>query len=239
MAEFKRSRIEKKSEDQITRQTVVMGILTIVVFLTVAIFGLPLLVRFSIFLGDAKNRNFKEEKEKVLPPLPPRLVVPFEATNSSRIAIKGFAEKNVMVELLKNDVSVGKMLANNAGEFAFGDILLDQGESSFTAIAISDVSGSSDPSKELKVFFKDVLPELLMISPSEDAVTVDNPDIDIAGKSEKGVSVTVNGRVAMVDDAGKFKIRYQLSSGKNNLEIIVTDIAGNVIKKNITITYDI
>jgi bacillopeptidase F len=239
MAEFKRSRLDKKSDDEITKRTLVLGFLTIVVFALMVVFGLPFLIKFSILLGEARIRASVEVKDKVLPPLAPRLILPFEATNSSQIEIKGLAEKNVNVELLKNDVSVGKIAANDAGEFTFGDITLDQGESVFTAIAIGDNGGSSEPSKELKVTFDNTPPDLLMINPSENSLKVDSPDFDIVGKSDKGASVLINGRVAMLDDQGKFKLKFQLNSGKNDIEIVVRDLAGNEIRKKIEITYDI
>lgn len=237
MPEFKRSRLEKKTEDEITKKTIFLGLTTIVVLILMVVFGLPMLIKFSILLGETKKDNVVQEK--VLPPLAPRLIVPFEATNSSRINIKGLAEKNVTVELLKNDVSIGKVATNDAGEFSFNDIFLDLGESVFTAIAVSEQSGSSEPSKESKVLFNDKPPVLTMINPVEESVKVDSSDYELVGQSTKGVSVSVNGRVAFVDDTGKFKIKLQLNTGKNDTEIIVRDLAGNETKKKVTITYDI
>lgn len=239
MPQFRRSRFEKKVEDEITKKTVLLGLMTVVVFTLIVVFGLPFLIKFSILLGDVKNRRNVDVIEKALPPLAPRLILPFEATNSGRIEVKGLAEKNVLVELLKNDVSVGKVEANDVGEFAFGDILLDQGESVFSAVAISDKGDSSEPSKELRIVFDDQPPSLTMVNPSEAELKVDSADFDIVGISDEGVSVTINGRLAMVDDTGKFKLKYQLSSGKNDMEIIIKDQAGNETRKNITITYDI
>lgn len=237
MPEFKRSRLEKKTEDEITKKTIFLGLTTIVVLILMVVFGLPMLIKFSILLGETKKDNVVQEK--VLPPLAPRLIVPFEATNSSRINIKGLAEKNVTVELLKNDVSIGKVATNDAGEFSFNDIFLDLGESVFTAIANSEQGGSSEPSKESKVLFNDKPPVLTMINPVEESVKVDSSDYEVVGQSTKGVSVSVNGRVAFVDDTGKFKIKLQLNTGKNDAEIIVRDLAGNETKKKVTIIYDI
>lgn len=239
MAEFRRSRLEKKVDEEITKKTIFLGIATVLVFILIMIFGLPLLIKFSIILGDLKNKKNSEITEKVLPPMAPRIILPFEATNSSRIAINGLAEKGLTVELLKNEVSIGKSVVNDSGEFVFGDILLDQGESVFTAIAISDKAGSSEPSKETKILFDDKAPDLLMSNPLEESVKVSSPDFDVIGQSEKGVSVTVNGRLAMVDDSGKFKIKLQLNTGKNDVEIVVKDNAGNETRKKIVITYDI
>ena len=239
MAEFKRSRLERKSEEVITKKTIILGLLTVLLFLLVVLFGLPFLIRFSIFLGDIKNRREKEVKEKVLAPLPPRLIIPFEATNSARLAVKGVAEAGVVVELLKNDASIGKTEVPSSGEFVFEDIMLDQGENSFNALAMTERGGSSELSKTIITVYDNQPPVLTMINPSEDTIKVDSPDFDVVGQSEKGVSVLVGGQVAMVDDEGKFKLKKQLNMGKNEVEIVVTDAAGNETRKNVEITYDI
>jgi hypothetical protein len=239
MAEFKRSRLERKTDETITKKTIILGLLTLLLFLLVVLFGLPFLIRFSIFLGEIKNRKDREVKEKILPPLPPRLVIPFEATNSARLIVKGVAEAGVLVELLKNDASIGKVEVPANGEFAFEDIMLDEGENSFNALAMTEKGGSSELSKTIITVYDNKAPELKMLNPSEEAIKVDNPDFDVVGQSEKGVSVLVGGQVAMVDDEGKFKLKKQLNMGKNEVEIIVRDTAGNETRKKIEITYDI
>lgn len=239
MAEFHRSRLEKKSDEEITRKTIFLGILTIVVFVLLLVFGLPFLIRFSIILGDLKRGKDTEQGDRVLPPTAPRIVIPYEATNSAKITIGGYAERKVSVELLKNEVSIGRAEVNDNGEFVFTDVPLDQGESVFTAVAISEKGGSGETSKEAKIIFDDKLPELSMVNPAEDSLKVDSADFDVIGQSEKGVVVTVNSRLAMIDDAGKFKIKLQLNTGKNDVEIVVKDLAGNETRKKITITYDI
>lgn len=239
MAEFTRSRLDKKAEDEITKKTIFLGLITVLVLVLTVVFGLPLLVRFSILLGDLKNKQDSEIVEKVIPPMMPRLILPFEATNSARIDLRGVAEKGVSIELLKNDVSVGKVETDEAGEFVFKDIFLEAGESIFTAVAISKAGDSSEISKELTLAYDNEAPPLTMTNPSETSVKVESDDFDVVGVSEKGVSVTINGRVAMVDDAGSFKLKLQLAIGKNEVEIIVRDLAGNETKKKIEITYDI
>lgn len=239
MAEFYRSRLNKKEDEEIARKTVVLGVMTVLIFIVLVTLGLPLLIRFSILLGEAKSRRDIDKKEKMLPPMVPRMTILFEATNSASLSIKGFAEKGVLVELLKNDVSVGKVGTSDTGEFVFDEITLNRGDNLFSAIAMNDERGSSEPSKATNVVFDDVAPDLIMLNPSEEKLSVGYADFDVAGKSEKGVSVTINGRVAMVDDEGRFKLKFQLNAGKNDVEIIVRDKAGNETRKKIEITYDI
>ena len=238
MAKFYSSRLEKKEDEEITKKTVVMGVFTVLILVLVLIFGLPFLVKVSVLLGEAKNRNSVSQVEKLMPPLPPRLVVNYEATNSATISISGLSEVGTNVELLKNDISVGKVLTSDNGDFKFNDISLDEGENQFFATASKDKVGGSELSKMIKIEYDKTVPILTMINPSENSLKVDTADFDVIGQSEKGVSATVNGRLAMVDDAGKFKIKFQLNAGKNDIEIVVKDLAGNETRKKIAITFE-
>jgi hypothetical protein len=240
LMEFKRSRLERKAEDQMTRKTILLGVVTLGTLILIIAFGVPLLVRFSLLLGEAKNLGAKDKTvEKQLPPLPPRLFVAFEATNSATIEISGLAEAGTEAELKKEDVTVAKTKVNEAGEFKFDQVNLEEGKNTFNARVISEKSGSSDLSKDLEIVFDNRPPELTLSNPSEDAVTVDFVDYDVIGKSEKGVSVLVNDRVARVDDEGGFKLKVQLAAGKNEIEVVARDLAGNETRKKVTITYDI
>jgi bacillopeptidase F len=239
MAEFKRSRLKTKEEQEITKKTIFLGVITLFIFISLLVFGLPLLIKLSIVLGEARVQKAKQTQEKVIPPPQPRLILPFEATNSAQINISGLSEKGISVELLKNDVSLNKAQANENGEFEFDNVDLDKGGNQFTAVAISQDGVSSEPSKSIDIVLDTELPAIMMINPSEDKVSVDYADFDVAGKTDVGASVMVNGRVAMIDDQGKFKIKLQLSAGKNNMEIVASDLAGNQTKKTIEIDYDI
>ncbi len=234
-----RSRLDRKEDEEITKKTVILGGVTVLLFIIVVVFGLPLLIKLSVLLGNAKSSSKNEVQKKLLPPLPPRLVVAFEATNSANFSISGVAEPKVEVELMKNDVSLGKKTVDEKGGFVFDDISLDKGGNTFTALASTEKEGNSELSKAVTVTYDDQPPSLSMINPSEDKVSVDSADFDVTGKSDKGVSVTVNGKLASVDDEGKFKLKVQLNVGKNSYEIVIRSPAGNETKKTIEITYDI
>ena len=239
MTQFKRSRLVRKTDEQITKRTALLGVFAVILFISVIIFGLPFLIKFSVFLGESKSNKGDVSKQAILPPLAPRLVIPFEATNSATIKITGFAEANVNVQLVKNDVAGEKIKVSEAGDFSFDNVDLNDGDNTFSAIAMTDNGGSSEASKIINVFYNTKAPQLTMSNPSGDEISVDSADFDVIGRTDKGNSVTVNNRVAMVDDEGNFKLKLQLNSGKNNVEIIVRDSAGNDTKKNITITYSL
>jgi bacillopeptidase F len=134
---------------------------------------------------------------------------------------------------------VGKVNMSDRGDFVFENVALENGENIFNAVAMSEKGGSSEVSKTVMVIYDSQPAEIVMMNPSEETLTVDYSDFDIVGKAEKNASVLINGRVAMVDDEGKFKLKFQLNAGKNEIEITVSDLAGNQTKKKITITYDI
>ena len=239
MAEFKRSRLKRKTNDQITKKTVFLGLITILSGALMLIYGLPLLIRFSVFLGEGKTKNNTITEEKILPPLAPRIVRDFEATNSAQIKIKGFAEAKVVVELYKNDISIGVTDVSENGDFTFDKITLDFGDNYFNAIASTEKSGRGDGSETINIIFDNLAPSLTVTNPSEDSLSVDYPDFDIVGTTDKGSSVLINGKIVKVDDNGGFKEKWQLNTGKNDLEIIARDVAGNETKKSISITYSL
>ena len=237
MAEFKRSRLDRNTQSQVTKKTVFLGFLTIVILVVILVFGLPLLIKFSVFLGNGKKES--DKSEKILAPLAPRLVIPYEATNSAQVDISGFAEPKVTVELFKNEVSLGTTQVTDDGDFDFGHISLDEGNNAFSAVASTKDAGKGDGSKAATVVYDKTPPKLDLTNPSEDNLTVDSADFDIIGKTDAEASVSVNNRIASVDDDGNFKLKWQLDMGKNNLEIISTDMAGNQTKKTVTITYSL
>ena len=91
----------------------------------------------------------------------------------------------------------------------------------------------------MTVIYEDTPPILEITNPSEEKLTVDNPDFDIIGKSDPEVSVTVNGKIALVDSEGNFKLKIQLNTGKNDIEVEAKSQAGNEARKRVEITFDI
>ncbi len=239
MAEFKRSRLDRKTNEQITKKTVFLGLITVVLAVVILVFGLPLLIKLSVFLGQGKSKNQSDNDVKKMAPVAPRLVIPYEATNSAQIKVSGFAEAKVTVELFKNDASIGKTQVTDNGDFSFDSLTLDEGQNKFTAMASTDDAGSGDDSKAVTVVYDKTAPELTLTNPSEASLDVDYADFDIIGKTESGSSVSVNNRIASVDSEGNFKLKWQLNTGKNELEITAVDLAGNETKKKVTINYSL
>ena len=76
----------------VRRKTFLLGLFVVVLLVSIVMFGVPLLVKFSVFLGDRKNSGVISKNDDTLPPLAPRIFVPFEATNSAVLSVTGTAE---------------------------------------------------------------------------------------------------------------------------------------------------
>jgi len=238
MPSFKtRTRLSRKQKEKITRKTVLLGVFTVFLVVILAVWGLPFLVRLALFLGDVKKDNGSTDSiEETIPPLPPRLFLPFEATNSSLIKVTGVSEKGLEIELIQNDRPVTKIVAGEEGGFEFRSIDLSAGENYFLAFSTNEQGQISQPSEELLVIYDNEAPELEMTAPSEESIKVEETDYTVTGRTEEGVSVTVKGRVAIVNSDGSFKVRVPLSEGENQVEVVATDMAGNVTKREYKIT---
>ena len=237
MAEFKRSRLSRKSEEQITKKTVLVGLLTALLFVLVVIFGLPLLFRFSLLLGDMRSRVAVDDNVKVIPPSSPRMIIPYEATNSALIKVSGYAEVETDVELLLNGISYERKTVDEDGSFVFENVSLIEGENYFQSQAISKDNIASELSNSFPVIYDKIPPYLNITNPSEESVEVESLDYEIRGETESGSSVIINNSIAIVDDVGQFKLKIQLISGENEVEIISRDLAGNETKKKVKIKY--
>lgn len=228
---------DKKTKEN-NRKTFLLGLLVISLLVSVVMFGVPLLIKFSVFLGERKSNVVVSDNDDSFPPLAPRIFVPFEATSSAALSVNGTAEIGTLIELVKNNVLLDTINTDDDGDFVFENVLLDEGNNVFSAVAVSPKGKRSELSKEVVVVFDQDPPSLEMTNPSEDELTVDFADYDIRGITEVDASVLVNGRVAMIDGEGNFKLKLQLALGKNDIEIRAKDMAGNETVKKIVITYD-
>ncbi len=236
MPVFKKTK-EKTEDSNLTKQTLLFGGGTFLIFLVIFVFGLPLLIRFSVYLADRK-KDAKTSKSFVLPPQPPRVIMPFEATPSATIDLRGYAEKNTSVELTMPDGNKIRKNVNEEGEFIFEKLSLQSGPNMFSAIALFSEDLKSEPMKSITVIQDQTPPDLTLTNPSEDKITVDVPDFDIVGKTEQRCIVNINSYTASVNDNGDFKLKMLLQPGKNEYTVTSRDPAGNETRKKVVITYD-
>jgi hypothetical protein len=126
---------------------------------------------------------------------------------------------------------------NSGGENLYtSPIQIPDGNVTITYYARDNASNQEDPnSLSLKV--KTTLPQITILSPAEGSFG-STQSVTLTGRTEAGSSVTVNGISAMVQPSGDFSTVVSLSEGANAIQIIATDVAGNIGQTRLNVTLD-
>ena len=80
---------------------------------------------------------------------------------------------------------------------------------------------------------------LLEVSSPEDSTVVSSDRISVMGRASPDATVSVNGQLAAVDDLGNFETTEPLvlSEGPNLIEVIASDLTGEVQSQVLTVVY--
>lgn len=234
----RRTRLARKREARNIRQAVIYIILTLALALVLIFVGIPLLIRMAIFLGNLRTSSKLPEQADTIPPSPPRIIVPFEATNSAQFSLKGYSEPGADIKLYNSGLSFGETVADSEGSFAIENLKLTSGRNEITAVAQDAAGNESLPSIPAVVDF-DTTPPALEITSPEDGKTITGleNEITLEGKTEEGAKISVNGRLVIVGPEGDFSYQYSLEEGENTFIIVAQDKAGNQTEKELRVNY--
>lgn len=234
-----RSRLLRQREKQ-SKKNLYLSILGII-FVVFFIFklGIPLLVNFSLFVGGLKDKADVSENKvsnsfiatPVIDTLP-------TATNSAIIKVSGHALNAKSIKLYINDEFIEKTSVDSDGKFDFDNIELSKGENRIKAKSTIDNNKESDFSDAILISYKDKDPSLTVDSPKNDQFfSKDEDSIEIKGKTDPEVKVTVNGFWAIVDEAGNFSYNMRLENGENKIIVEALDEAGNKKTQELKVAY--
>ncbi|MBU3957019.1 hypothetical protein KKI19_01945 [Patescibacteria group bacterium] len=234
----RKTRLARKQEARNIRQAIIYIILTLALALVLVFVGIPLLIRTAIFLGNLRTSSKLPEQTDTIPPSPPRIIIPFEATNSAQFSLKGYTEPGANIKLYNSGFSFGETVADNEGSFAIEDLKLTSGRNEISAVAQDAAGNESQPSMSSVVDY-DTTPPLLEITHPEDGETITGIEsqITLEGKTEEGAKISVNGRLVIVGPEGDFNYQYSLEEGENIFIIVAQDKAGNQTQKELKVTY--
>ncbi|MEH7076997.1 Ig-like domain-containing protein, partial [Neobacillus drentensis] len=149
--------------------------------------------------------------------------------------ITGNAEPGSKLDVKVNDVIIGTGTVGESGQYSVTIPVQKAG----TEIAIIAIDQAGNVSKTTKVVVKDITsPE----KPVANEVT--DKDTSVTGLAEAGskVEVKVNDSVIGAGTAGEdgqFKVTFDLQKAGTNLEVVVTDSAGNVSETTTVVVKDI
>lgn len=170
---------------------------------------------------------------------PPVIDIPFEATNTAKIKITGYAPSNSKVELLIDDSLKDTTETKEDGSFEFTDVSLNLGTNNISGKTVDEKGVESLPSKTLYVYYSNESPNL-SISEPEDNKTIQGGDkkITIKGKTDTDIKIYINDTRVITNSDGNFSSEQSLNDGDNNFIIKATDKAGNETNLSRKVTYN-
>lgn len=219
-----RLRIEEK---KVYRKLLITLVLFVLFILVIIFAGIPVLTKSIIFLTSFKKENTITNTNSVFKLEIPILNPLTDATNSSPISLSGFGEKETTIKILVNDNEAVKILSDKDGKFEAKNIKLTEGQNNIVAVTLKYDQESSPSSPQIIIYQKNP-PKLDISTPNEgQKFLAESKEITISGVTDPGNKVTINERLVIVSQDGKFNYKVTLSDGDNNYKVVATDIAGN------------
>ncbi|MDO8488392.1 MAG: Ig-like domain-containing protein [bacterium] len=229
-----RSRLQRLEERRNVRKATLLGLGAILVVVAVVVLGIPFLIRMAVFFGDLNSTNRPVDKNDQIPPAPPSISLPYDATNSATQTISGSAEPGSTVFLTLNGDSAGDVVVADDGSFAISRVTLTSGDNALSALAVDQAGNQSVTLTQLTIFFSNQPPKLDIASPT-DRQQISGNTVPVSGETEAAARLIVNDRMIIVNSTGKFSANFNLNPGENVLVFLATDRAGNETRKELTV----
>jgi uncharacterized lipoprotein len=226
-------RIEERRQE---RRLVLALVGSILILIGVAIFGLKLLVGFSLLVDRLRGASPKQQSAATI--LPPVLDALPTATKSATLAISGSGQASLTAIIYDNGQEIKKVSVGNTGTFKVVITNLADGSHTVSAKLTNHQGNLSDLSNIVTVEIKQKQPKLEVTAPGDHvSFSGDANAVAVTGTTDDNTTVTVNGRYAIIKSDNSFSYSYTLSDGENKLTVVAQDEAGNTTTVERTITY--
>ncbi len=231
------SRLKSSIKRKAIHNVILIGAGFIILIVVLVMFGSSFLTWFSLFVeqsqGDTTTTTDQQSDSFVAPPT---LNPVADATNKPQVDVSGFGQKNQTIQLFVNDELVDKTSVSSDNKFRFLSVALKNGQNTIKVKAENGNKQSDFSNTDTISYLKN--PPSLAINNPQDGQGFSkssSPTLSVAGQTDVGAKVTVNGAWAIVDDQGKYNYLYTLKDGDNDIKIVSTDDAGNQTTKEIHI----
>lgn len=219
--------------------------------LTLAICGFLIFILFAwfipTFIGSLSFLNRYKDTPKVTKSVsesaslaPPVLNIPYEATNTASIKVKGYSTPETSIEIYLNDQLASTVKSDSDGSFVGNEIRLDLGSNSIYGKTVDSNGNKSYGSKPIIISYSNEKPKLELSNP-QDNQTIKGGDkkITVSGKTndDKEITITINGNQTIVSSDGSFSRVIDINEGDNNISVTATDKAGNTADITRKVTY--
>jgi hypothetical protein len=232
------SRLGKYQERKLAKRLLLSLIGSIALIVLVLVFGVKILINFSLLVEKLKGTNKEAQQSASVYVAPPILDPLPEATNSATFPITGKGKSGLTLVLQQNNKEVRKLTISKDGTFLVKDIIFGDGQNDFKAQTVDDKGNKSEVSNIISIVFSHKQPHLDVDQPTDNtSINGDNNMLTVTGKTDDGATVTVNGRVAVLDGSNSFSYSLQLPEGNSTITVISTDVAGNQTKVERKVNY--
>lgn len=138
--------------------------------------------------------------------------------------VPGFAQaEGRMVEITVNGALLASLAPDQAGAFS-ANVDLRDGPN---AIAVALVSGKEIIAHSSYTVVLDRQPPALALTSPAANARVEGPTVTVAGKTEAGSTVTIDGRTIVTAQDGSFTDRFTATPGALTISVVARDRAGN------------
>ena len=206
--------------------TIIILVIFIYLFLS---WVLPNLISSLTFLNKYKDSTpVQKPVSETIALTPPIFSIPFEATSSAQIIIKGYSTPQTRVEIYLDETLVETADVKTDGSFISGPIDLNLGNNNFFGKTIDERGTKSLPSKGVKVFYSNEKPKLDVREP-QDNQAVKDKSITVSGSTDAGkdIEVTINSTRVIVSSDGNFSKSIELTEGENEIKVKAQSSVGN------------
>lgn len=161
-----------------------------------------------------------------------------QATPSAKIDITGHTDyTDGTVELFVNGTKRDEKTLDNSQTFKFENIKLSEGNNIINA-RLNIGNKRSPLSDDQQISYVNSAPKLDVSFPSDgQSFHKGDQQITIAGATDPGNDVNVNGQIAIVDNSGNFSLDFNLKNGDNQLTITATGPSGQTTQKQLKVSY--
>ncbi len=230
------SRIVKREQDKIVKQTITWSLIALVVLVFFLFFILPNAPRLLAKIAD---RGASFGQEDTIPPQVPIFNAPPSATNNKEFELSGFAEAKSQVFIVHNGNQIADLTVGDDATFK-QLIELQEGENYIQAYSKDSAENESVLSKEYVVVLDTQSPSLVLAETIEDGMQIigkENKSLTLSGVTESNAKVAINDRFLFARADGSFSYQVQLSEGENLIKFVITDKAENSIEQELHLQY--
>lgn len=210
--------------------------------IVVTFFGFVLIFSNINNLWGIFRPNEKYVEESKDKPAKPFLQSEVEYTNEDKVKLTGVAGSGQKVQLYKDNNNEKEVVVDNEGKFEFNDIGINTSQDSttdFYVVSKNDKGEESEQSNTVKITYDKKKPDLTISSPSnDDRIKSFSRSLQVTGNTESEAKVTVNGKVASVNQEGGYSATIALNDEVNEIKVEAEDKAGNKTVATVAVYFE-